>query len=190
MREFEIPICINDCDNKYFGTQSEINLWAAFAGECMAANKYLYYASIVKKAGYEVLAEIFEETAHNEKEHAKVFYKQLRQLPKTPEECLSDAITGELHEWSNVYKTMALQAMDDGFNELACIFSKVSEIEKKHEDRYQLALSKLDLGTFFRNTGLVIWECRNCGYRTVSDKAPISCPVCNHPQAYFQEVDL
>jgi len=190
MREFDIPICINDMDNKYFGTHSEANLWAAFVGECMAATKYSYYASLAKKAGYEVLAELFQKTAGNECEHAKIWYKELKQLPKTIEECLSDAIKGELHEWSLVYRNMAMEAIEDGFDDLACTFSRIADIEKKHADHFQLALSKLDLGTYYRNTGLVIWECRNCGYRVVSDKAPSECPVCNHPQGFFQHIEL
>lgn len=189
MREFEIPICVNDQDNQFFGTRTERNLWTAYAGESMAALKYFYYASVVKKAGYEVLAELFQKTANNEIEHAKIWYKKLKQLPKLPIECVSDAVSGELHEWSTMYKGMANDAIEDGFDELATLFSNVSEIEKNHATNFQLALSNLDTGAFFRQTGLIIWECRNCGYRVISDVAPNACPVCEHPQGYFQAVN-
>ena len=170
------------------GSKTEANLLAAFAGESQARNKYTYYASKAKKEGYEQIAEIFEETANNEKEHAKLWFKALHngEVPSTLEN-LKDAANGENYEWTEMYKEFAETAKSEGFTEIANLFEKVGEIEKHHEERY-LALAKNveENEVFAKKTGVHIWKCRNCGHIVVGEKAPEICPTCAHPKAYFE----
>ena len=165
------------------------NLMKAFAGESQARNKYSYYASKAKKEGYEKIAEIFEETANNEKEHAKLWFKEMHggAVPSTLENLL-DAAAGEREEWTSMYKEMAETAKEEGYDRLAFLFDGVAKIEKVHEERY-LSLAKLvKEGTMFENEEVVIWKCRNCGHLHIAKKAPLKCPVCDHPQGYFELV--
>ena len=171
--------------NKYAGTKTERNLWEAFAGESQARNKYTYFASVAKKAGYEQIAEIFLKTADNEKEHAKLWFKELGELGTT-EENLLHAAEGENFEWTDMYERMAQEAEAEGFPELAAKFRGVGAIEKHHEERYRKLLSNIETRTAFEKSGVQVWECRNCGHLVVGTKAPDVCPVCNHPQAYFE----
>ena len=171
--------------NKYAGTKTEQNLWEAFAGESQARNKYTYFASVAKKAGYEQIAALFLATAENEKEHAKLWFKELSQLGTT-EENLLHAAEGENAEWTDMYERMAKDAEAEGFTELAAKFRGVAAIEKSHEERYRKLLQNVETKQVFEKSGVQIWECRNCGHIMVGTKAPETCPVCNHPQAYFE----
>ena len=171
--------------NKYAGTKTEQNLWEAFAGESQARNKYTYFASVAKKAGYEQIAALFLATAENEKEHAKLWFKELSQLGTT-EENLLHAAEGENAEWTDMYERMAKDAEAEGFNELAAKFRGVAAIEKSHEERYRKLLQNVESKQVFEKSGVQVWECRNCGHIVVGTKAPEVCPVCNHPQAYFE----
>ena len=171
--------------NKYEGTKTEKNLWEAFAGESQARNKYTYFASVAKKAGYEQIAALFLKTADNEKEHAKMWFKELGQLGTT-EENLLHAAEGESFEWTDMYDRMAKEADEEGFAELAEKFRGVAAIEKSHEERYLALLKNVETKAVFEKSGVVMWECRNCGHLVVSVKAPELCPVCAHPQAYFE----
>ena len=169
------------------GSKTEQNLMAAFAGESQARNKYSYYASKAKKDGYEQLAAIFEETANNEKEHAKLWFKELHggEIPST-EENLLDAANGENYEWTEMYKEFAETAKEEGFTRLAKLFEMVGEIEKEHEQRYLTLLQNVKDERVFKKDGTKIWVCRNCGHVVVGKKAPNVCPVCEHPQSYFE----
>ena len=170
------------------GSKTEKNLMEAFAGESMARNKYTYYASKAKKEGYNIIAAKFEETANNEKEHAKIWFKLLHDgMPSTIEN-LKDAAAGERYEWTDMYDTMAKEADEEGFKKIAALFRAVAKIEKSHEERYNALLSALENGTVFERPTKVIWECANCGHRLESLKAPELCPVCEHPKAYFFEL--
>ena len=171
--------------NKYAGTKTEQNLWEAFAGESQARNKYTYFASVAKKAGYEQIAALFLATAENEKEHAKLWFKELSQLGTT-EENLLHAAEGENAEWTDMYERMAKDAEAEGFTELAAKFRGVAAIEKSHEERYRKLRQNVETKQVFEKSGVQIWECRNCGHIVVGTKAPEVCPVCNHPQAYFE----
>ena len=171
--------------NKYAGTKTEQNLWEAVAGESQARNKYTYFASVAKKAGYEQIAALFLATAENEKEHAKLWFKELSQLGTT-EENLLHAAEGENAEWTDMYERMAKDAEAEGFTELAAKFRGVAAIEKSHEERYRKLLQNVETKQVFEKSGVQIWECRNCGHIVVGTKAPEVCPVCNHPQAYFE----
>lgn len=171
--------------NKYSGTKTEKNLWDAFAGESQARNKYTYFASVAKKAGYEQIAELFLKTADNEKEHAKLWFKELGELG-TVEENLLHAAEGENYEWTDMYAKMAADAREEGFNDIAFLFESVGKIEKAHEERYRKLLSNVEDGIVFSRDGDMIWECSNCGHIVIGPKAPEMCPVCKHPKAYFQ----
>ena len=170
---------------KYAGTQTEKNLEAAFAGESQARNKYTYFASVAKKEGYEQIAEIFTKTAENEKEHAKMWFKALGELGTTAENLLH-AAEGENYEWTDMYDTFAKEAEEEGFSELACKFRAVAAIEKAHEERYRALLSNVELQKVFEKSEETMWECRNCGHLVIGKKAPAVCPVCAHPQSYFE----
>lgn len=167
------------------GTKTEKNLWEAFAGESQARNKYTFYASVAKKEGYQQIAEIFEETANNEKEHAKLHLKKLAGIGNTIEN-LKDAAGGENSEWVDMYPRMAKEAREEGFEEIAKLFEGIAEIEKHHEERFKVLIKNIEEGTVFKKDGKVYWKCRNCGYIHVGDTAPDVCPVCAHPQAYFE----
>ena len=167
------------------GTKTEQNLMTAFAGESQARNKYTYFASVAKKAGYEQIAAIFLQTAENEKEHAKLWFKALGELGNTAENLLH-AAEGENYEWTDMYDTFAKEAEEEGFTELAAQFRGVAAIEKTHEERYRALLSNVETKTVFEKSGVMVWECRNCGHIMVGTKAPDTCPVCKHPQAYFE----
>ena len=171
--------------NKYAGTKTEKNLLEAFAGESQARNKYTYFASVAKKAGYEQIAALFLKTAENEKEHAKLWFKALGGLGDT-EENLKAAAEGENFEWTDMYERMAKEAEEEGFLELAAQFRGVGEIEKHHEERYRKLLQNVEEKKVFEKSGVTVWECRNCGHIVVGTKAPDVCPVCNHPQSYFE----
>ena len=171
--------------NPYAGTKTEKNLWEAFAGESQARNKYTYFASVAKKAGYEQIAALFLQTAENEKEHAKLWFKALGELGDTAENLLH-AAEGENAEWTDMYERMAKDAEEDGFPELAAQFRGVAAIEKAHEERYRALLKNVETKAVFEKSGVTIWECRNCGHIVVGTKAPEVCPVCKHPQAYFE----
>ena len=171
--------------NKYAGTKTEQNLWEAFAGESQARNKYTYFASVAKKAGFEQIAEIFQKTADNEKEHAKLWFKELGELGNTAENLLH-AAEGENYEWTDMYDRMAKEAEEEGFTALAAKFRGVAAIEKTHEERYRALLNNVETKQVFEKSGVQIWECRNCGHLVVGTAAPAICPVCNHPQAYFE----
>lgn len=168
------------------GTRTEANLMAAFAGESQARNKYTYYASKAKKDGYVQIASIFEETAANEKEHAKIWFKLLHggSVPSTIEN-LKDAADGENYEWTDMYAAFAKEAREEGFEDIAVLFEKVGEIEKEHEERYRKLIENIEGGLVFSRDGDMIWQCANCGHIVVGKKAPEVCPVCNHPQSYF-----
>ena len=170
--------------NKYAGTQTEKNLEAAFAGESQARNKYTYFASKAKKEGYEQIAALFLKTADNEKEHAKMWFKELNGIGGTAEN-LSDAADGENYEWTDMYATFAKAAREEGFTKIAVLFESVAKIEKEHEERYRKLLANLEDGLVFSREGDTIWQCRNCGHIVVGKKAPEVCAVCAHPKAYF-----
>ena len=167
------------------GTKTEQNLCTAFAGESQARNKYTYFASVAKKEGYEQIAEIFTKTAENEKEHAKMWFKALGELGSTAENLLH-AAEGENYEWTDMYDTFAKEAEEEGFSELACKFRAVAAIEKAHEERYRALLSNVELQKVFERSEETMWECRNCGHLVIGKKAPAVCPVCAHPQSYFE----
>ncbi len=169
------------------GSKTEANLQAAFAGESQARNKYTYYASKAKKDGYVQIANIFEETAANEKEHAKIWFKLLHggAVPSTIEN-LKDAAEGENYDWTDMYAAFAKDARVEGFDEIAKLFEQVGEIEKEHEERYRKLLANIEGGLVFSREGDCVWQCANCGHIVVGKKAPEECPVCAHPQAYFQ----
>ena len=171
--------------NKYSGTQTEKNLRTAFAGESQARNKYTYFASVAKKEGFEQIADIFEKTANNEKEHAKMWFKELNELGNTMQN-LASASDGENYEWTDMYKDFAETAEKEGFKELAEKFRAVAEIEKHHEERYRKLLSNIETKQVFEKSTVKVWECRNCGHIVVGTKAPDICPVCAHPQSYFE----
>jgi rubrerythrin len=171
--------------NKYAGTKTEKNLWEAFAGESQARNKYTYFASVAKKAGYEQIAELFLKTADNEKEHAKLWFKELGELGDTATN-LVHAAEGENFEWTDMYDRMAKEAEEEGFAELAAKFRGVAAIEKSHEERYRALLHNVESRQVFEKANIQVWECRNCGHIVVGVVAPEVCPVCNHPQAYFE----
>ena len=170
---------------KIKGTKTEKNLNAAFAGESQARNKYTYFASVAKKAGYEQIAALFLKTADNEKEHAKLWFKELEELGTT-EENLKAAAEGENFEWTDMYDRMAKEADEEGFPELAEKFRGVAAIEKEHEERYRKLLENVETMKVFEKAGVVMWECRNCGHIVVGEKAPEICPVCAHPQSFFE----
>ena len=167
------------------GSKTEANLWTAFAGESQARNKYTYFASAAKKAGYEQIAAIFEETAGNEKEHAKMWFKELGGIGDTAAN-LRAAAEGENGEWTSMYPEMAATAREEGFTRLAYLFEAVAAIEKEHEERYRKLAENLENGLVFSRDGDSIWQCANCGHIVIGPKAPQMCPVCAHPQAYFQ----
>ena len=169
------------------GSKTEKNLMAAFAGESQARNKYTYYASKAKKDGYEQIAAIFLETAENEKEHAKIWFKLLHDgaVPSTVEN-LKDAASGENYEWTDMYDSFAKTAREEGFEQIAYLFEEVGKIEKEHEARYLKLLENIENGIVFSRDGDRIWKCRNCGHIVVGKYAPEVCPVCNHPQSYFE----
>ena len=171
--------------NKYAGTKTEKNLLEAFAGESMARNKYTYFASAAKKAGYEQIAALFLKTAENEKEHAKLWFKALGGLGDTAAN-LQSAAEGENFEWTDMYDRMAKEADEEGFHELAAQFRGVAAIEKAHEERYRALLNNVETAAVFQKAGVVMCECRNCGHLVVGTAAPEVCPVCNHPQSYFE----
>ena len=171
--------------NKYAGTKTEKNLWEAFAGESQARNKYTYFASVAKKAGFEQIAELFLKTAENEKEHAKLWFKELGELGDTAENLLH-AAEGENFEWTDMYDRMAKEAEEEGFKELAAKFRGVATIEKSHEDRYRALLNNVETQKVFEKCEVQVWECRNCGHIVVGTKAPELCPVCAHPKSYFE----
>ena len=171
--------------NPYAGTKTEKNLWEAFSGESQARNKYTYFASVAKKAGYEQIAALFLQTAENEKEHAKLWFKALGELGDTAENLLH-AAEGENAEWTDMYDRMAKDAEEEGFSELAAQFRGVAAIEKMHEERYRALLKNVETMEVFKKSGVTMWECRNCGHVVVGLEAPEVCPVCNHPQAYFE----
>ncbi len=167
------------------GTKTEKNLQAAFAGESQARNKYTYFASVAKKEGYEQIAELFLKTAENEKEHAKLWFKELGGLGDTAANLLS-AAEGENYEWTDMYDTFAKEAEEEGFTALAYKFRAVAAIEKAHEERYRALLNNVETKAVFEKSSVTVWECRNCGHIVVGLKAPAVCPVCAHPEAYFE----
>ncbi len=196
--DFKCPLCKQGADkfvkieeaaapakNPYAGTKTEKNLWEAFAGESQARNKYTYFASVAKKAGYEQIAALFLQTADNEKEHAKLWFKALGELGNTAENLLH-AAEGESYEWTDMYDRMAREADEEGFHELAEQFRGVAAIEKSHEERYRKLLQNVETKTVFEKAGMIMWECRNCGHLVISTVAPDVCPVCKHAQAYFE----
>ncbi len=171
--------------NIYAGTKTEQNLKEAFAGESQARNKYTYFASVAKKQGFEQIAELFLKTAENEKEHAKLWFKALGGLGNTAENLL-EAAQGENYEWTDMYDRMAKEADEEGFHELAAQFRGVAAIEKSHEERYRALLNNVETQKVFEKCDVQVWECRNCGHMVVGTKAPEVCPVCKHPQSYFE----
>ena len=175
----------NDNMNKYQGTQTEKNLMEAFAGESQARNKYTYFSSVAKKEGYEQMAALFLKTAENEKEHAKMWFKELNGIGST-EENLKAAADGENYEWTDMYENFAKTAEEEGFPELAFKFRMVGAIEKHHEERYRALLKNIEMKEVFEKSEVKIWECRNCGHIIVGTKAPEICPVCSHPKSYFE----
>ena len=193
--DFKCPVCKQPASkfeevaapakNPYAGTKTEKNLWEAFAGESQARNKYTYFASVAKKAGYEQIAALFLQTAENEKEHAKLWFKALGELGDTAENLLHGA-EGENAEGSVMYDRLAREADDVGFHELAAQFRGVAAIEKTHEERYRALLKNVETKAVFEKSGVTVWECRNCGHIVVGTAAPEKCPVCNHPQAFFE----
>ena len=167
------------------GSKTEKNLRAAFSGESEARNKYTYFASVAKKEGYQQIAAIFEDTANNEKEHAKMWFKELKALGTTAENLLA-AAEGENYEWTDMYSTFADEAEEEGFVELAAKFRAVAKIEKSHEERYRKLLSNVEMQQVFEKAEETMWECRNCGHLVMGKKAPGVCPVCAHPQSFFE----
>jgi len=193
--DFKCPVCKQPVGkfvrieepkkNPYAGTKTEKNLWEAFAGESQARNKYTYFASVAKKQGMEQIAELFQKTADNEKEHAKLWFKALGELGDTPENLLH-AAAGENYERTDMYDRMAKEADEEGFHDLAEQFRGVAAIEKTHEERYRALLNNVETKQVFERSEVKIWECRNCGHLVVGTKAPEVCPVCKHPQSYFE----
>ena len=194
--DFKCPVCgapasefekVEETSTKniYAGTKTEKNLWTAFAGESQARNKYTYFASVAKKQGFEQIAALFLKTAENEKEHAKLWFKALGGIADTAEN-LRAAAEGENHEWTDMYVQMAKDADEEGFHELAEQFRGVAAIEKTHEERYRALLNNVEMKQVFEKSEVKVWECRNCGHIVVGTKAPEVCPVCNHPQSYFE----
>ena len=171
--------------NKYAGTKTEQNLRAAFSGESEARNKYTYFASKAKKEGFEQIAALFLKTAENEKEHAKLWFKELDGIGDTAEN-LRNAAEGENYEWTDMYETFAKEAEEEGFTELAHKFRLVAAIEKHHEERYRALLKNVEMKEVFEKSEVKVWECRNCGHIIVGTKAPDVCPTCNHPQSFFE----
>ena len=171
--------------NKYTGTKTEKNLEAAFAGESQARNKYTYFASVAKKEGYEQISAIFLKTAENEKEHAKMWFKELGGIGSTTDN-LNAAADGENFEWTDMYEGFAKTAEEEGFPELAAKFRGVAAIEKHHEERYRALLANVEAKKVFEKSEVKVWECRNCGHIVIGTKAPEICPVCAHPQSYFE----
>ncbi len=169
------------------GSKTEANLWTAFAGESQARNKYTYYASKAKKEGYVQIAKLFEETAANEKEHAKIWFKLLHndEIASTAEN-LKDAAAGENYEWTDMYATFAKEAKEEGFDDIAALFAGVAKIEKEHEERYLKLLANVEGDLVFSRDGECVWQCSNCGHVVVGKKAPELCPICKHPKAYFE----
>lgn len=172
-------------NNKYTGTETEKNLRNAFSGESEARNKYSYFASVAKKEGYEQIAALFQKTADNEKEHAKMWFKELQGIGNT-EENLKAAAEGENYEWTDMYAGFAETAEKEGFPELAAKFRLVAEIEKHHEERYRALLKNIETSQVFEKSEVKVWECRNCGHIVVGTAAPEICPTCAHPQSYFE----
>ena len=172
-------------DNKYKGTKTEKNLEQAFAGESQARNKYTYFASKAKKDGFEQIAALFEMTANNEKEHAKMWFKELNGIGSTAEN-LSASADGENYEWTDMYEKFAKDAEQEGFYDLAEKFRLVGAIEKRHEERYRALLKNVEMQQVFSKSEVKVWECRNCGHIVVGKSAPETCPTCNHPQSYFE----
>lgn len=194
--DFVCPVCkqsairfkrveVKPPKSRYVGTKTEKNLWEAFAGESQARNKYTYFAAVAKKAGYEQIAELFLKTAENEKEHAKLWFKALGELGDTPENLLH-AAEGENAEWTDMYDRMAREAEEEGFHEIAVQFRGVAAIEKMHEERYRALLHNVEVMEVFKKSGVTMWECRNCGHVVVGIEAPKACPVCKHPQSFFE----
>lgn len=197
--DFKCPVCKQGADkfvkieetpvaeskNPFAGSKTEKNLWEAFAGESQARNKYTFFASVAKKAGYEQIAALFLQTAENEKEHAKLWFKALGELGDTAENLLH-AAEGENFEWTDMYDRMAKEADEEGFHELAEQFRGVGAIEKAHEERYRALLHNVEAKQVFEKAGIVMWECRNCGHLVTGTKAPEVCPVCKHPQSFFE----
>lgn len=173
--------------NKYAGTQTEKNLQEAFSGESQARNKYTYFASVAKKEGYEQMSALFLKTADNEKEHAKMWFKELAGLGDTKAN-LSAAADGENYEWTDMYATFAKEAKEEGFDRIAKLFEEVGKIEKRHEERYMKLIGNIEDDLVFKKGEETVWICRNCGYVYVGDEAPKVCPVCAHPQSYFEEL--
>lgn len=167
------------------GSKTEKNLMAAFAGESQARNKYTYFASVAKKEGYEQISAIFQKTADNEKEHAKMWFKELGELGNTAQN-LAAAAAGENYEWTDMYDTFAKEAEEEGFIELARKFRAVAMVEKAHEERYRALLKNVEMQQVFEKSEETMWECRNCGHLVMGKKAPEICPVCNHPQSFFE----
>lgn len=171
--------------NKYAGTKTEKNLETAFSGESQARNKYTYFASVAKKEGYEQIASLFLKTADNEKEHAKLWFKELNGIGNTTENLVA-AAAGENYEWTDMYAGFAKTAEEEGFPELAAKFRLVAAIEKHHEERYRALLKNIEMAEVFKKSTVKVWECRNCGHIVVGECAPEVCPTCNHPQSYFE----
>ena len=173
--------------SKYDGTKTQKNLMAAFSGESEARNKYTYFASVAKKEGYEQIAALFLKTAENEKEHAKLWFKQLHggSVPDTIAN-LKDAAEGEKYEWTEMYSEMAKTARAEGFNEIAELFDGVARVEKEHEERYLALLKNIEDGAVFERDSVTVWKCRNCGHLHIGKEAPELCPVCKHPRSYFE----
>ncbi len=167
------------------GSKTEANLMTAFAGESQARNKYTYFASVAKKEGYVQISQIFEETAANEKEHAKIWFKLLEGIGTTPQN-LEAAAQGENYEWTDMYKGFAQEAKEEGFDKIAYLFESVAAIEKEHEERFRALLKNVQNGEVFKKGSIVVWECSNCGHIVIGESAPQICPVCAHPQAYFK----
>ncbi|MDR2095860.1 MAG: rubrerythrin family protein [Treponema sp.] len=169
------------------GSKTEKNLWTAFSGESQARNKYTYYASKAEKEGYNQIGALFRETADNEKEHAKIWFKLLHggDVPDTVSN-LKDAADGENYEWTDMYAGFARDAQEEGFTQIAALFSMVAQIEKAHEERYRKLLKNIEEGLVFSREGDTIWQCSNCGHIVIGKQSPETCPVCNHPKAYFQ----
>lgn len=194
--DFKCPVCKKPASvfekieeapakNPYAGTKTEKNLLDAFAGESQARNKYTYFASVAKKQGFEQIAALFLQTAENEKEHAKLWFKALGELGNTAENLLA-AAAGENYEWTDMYDRMAKEADEEGFHALAEQFRGVAAIEKSHEERYRALLNNVETKKVFEKSEVQVWECRNCGHMVVGTKAPEECPVCKHPQSYFE----
>ncbi len=192
--DFTCPVCkqpasifvkVEAPKSPYAGTKTEKNLWEAFAGESQARNKYTYFASVAKKQGFEQIAALFLQTAENEKEHAKLWFKALGELGDTAENLLH-AAEGENAEWTDMYDRMAREADEEGFHDLAEQFRGVAAIEKTHEERYRALLKNVETKAVFEKSEVQVWECRNCGHIVVGTKAPEVCPVCKHPQSYFE----